>query len=69
MLLDTAPRPLPQLDERLSKTADRVLRRHGVEVLAGASVTEALDGYVQLSTVDKMPTRSLMVCRGPLTRW
>jgi NADH dehydrogenase len=64
MLLDTAPRLLPQLDERLSKTADRVLRRRGVEVLMGASVTEALDGYVQLSTGDKVPTRSLIWCVG-----
>lgn len=30
MLLDTAPRLLPELDSRLSKTADRVLRRRGV---------------------------------------
>ena len=64
MLLDTAPRLLPQLDERLSKTADRVLRRRGVEVLTGASVTKALDGYVQLSTGDKVPTRSLIWCVG-----
>ena len=35
MLLDTAPRLLPDLDPRLSKTADRVLRRHGVEVRSG----------------------------------
>src|SRR5580692_6539809 len=32
MLLDTAPRLLPELDPRLSKTADRVLRRRGEEV-------------------------------------
>lgn len=64
MLLDTAPRLLPELDERLSKTADRVLRRRGVEVLTGASVTEASNGYVQLSTGDKVPTRSLIWCVG-----
>jgi NADH:ubiquinone reductase (H+-translocating) len=64
MLLDTAPRLLPELDPRLSKTADRVLRRRGVEVLTGTSVTEALDGYVQLSTGDKVPTRSLIWCVG-----
>src|SRR5580700_2490549 len=38
MLLDTSPRLLPQLDPRLSKTADRVLRRRGVEVRMGQSV-------------------------------
>jgi NADH dehydrogenase len=64
MLLDLAPRLLPELDQRLSKTADRVLRRRGVEVLTGASVTEALDGYVQLSTGDKVPTCSLIWCVG-----
>ncbi len=64
MLVDTAPRLLPELDERLSRTADRVLRRRGVEVLTGGSVTEASDGYVQLSTGDKVPTRSLVWCVG-----
>jgi NADH dehydrogenase len=50
ILLDTAPRLLPQLDPRLSKTADRVLRRCGVEMLTGASVTEALEGYCPPAT-------------------
>jgi NADH dehydrogenase len=64
MLLDTAPRVLAQLDPRLSKTADGVLRRRGVEVLMGQSVTEAGDGYVQLSTGEKVSTRSLIWCVG-----
>ena len=64
MLLDTAPRVLAQLDPRLSKAADRVLRRRGVEVLMGQSVTKAGDGYVQLSTEEKVSTRSLIWCVG-----
>jgi NADH:ubiquinone reductase (H+-translocating) len=64
MLLDTAPRLLPELSERLSKTADRVLRRRGVQVRTGQSVSDALDGYVQLSTGEKVPTRSLIWCVG-----
>jgi NADH dehydrogenase len=64
MLLDTAPRVLAQLDPRLSKTADRVLRRRGVEVLTGQSVAQASDDYVLLSTGDKVPTRSLIWCVG-----
>jgi NADH dehydrogenase len=64
MLLDTAPRLLPELDPRLSRTAERVLRRRGVEVRTGQSVAEALDGYVQLSTDEKVPTRSLVWCVG-----
>ena len=66
MLLDTAPRLLPELDPRLSKTADRVLRRRGVEVRTGQSVVEALDGCVQLSSGEKVATRSPhLVRRGP----
>jgi NADH dehydrogenase len=64
MLLDTAPRVLAQLDPRLSKTADRVLRRRGVEVRMGQSVTRASDGYVLLSTGEQVPTRSLIWCVG-----
>ncbi len=59
-----APRLLPELDPRLSKTADRVLRRRGVRVRTGQSVTKALDGYVRLSTGEKVPTRSLIWCVG-----
>src|ERR1700734_2576527 len=64
MLLDTAPRLLAQLDPRLSKTADRVLRRRGVEVRMGQSVSDALEGYVQLSTGEKVSTRSQIWCVG-----
>jgi NADH:ubiquinone reductase (H+-translocating) len=64
MLLDTAPRLLPELDEHLSKTADRVLRRRGVEVRTGLSVAEAVSGHVLLSNGEKVPTRSLIWCVG-----
>jgi NADH:ubiquinone reductase (H+-translocating) len=64
MLLDTAPRLLPQLDPHLSTTAARVLRRRGVEVRTGQSVTVALEDSVQLSTGDKVPTKSLIWCVG-----
>jgi NADH dehydrogenase len=64
MLLDTAPRLLPELDPRLSKTADRVLRRRGVEVRTGQSVTKAMPDYVILSTGEKVPTKCLIWCVG-----
>jgi NADH:ubiquinone reductase (H+-translocating) len=64
MLLDLAPRVLAELDPRLSRTAERVLRRRGVEVLTGESVAEALDGSVQLTSGDKFVTRSLIWCVG-----
>jgi NADH:ubiquinone reductase (H+-translocating) len=49
---------------RLSKTAERILRRRGVEVLTGESVAEASEGHVQLTTGDTVPTRSLIWCVG-----
>ena len=64
MLLDTAPRLLPELDPRLSTTAGRVLRRRGVQVRTGQSVAEALPGYVMLSTGEKVPTCCLIWCVG-----
>jgi NADH:quinone reductase (non-electrogenic) len=65
MLLDTASRLLPELDPRLSRAADRVLRRRGVEVRTGQSVATALDGrWVQLSTGEKVATHSLIWCVG-----
>jgi parallel beta-helix repeat protein len=64
LLLDTAPRLLPELDPRLSRTAERVLGRRGVEVRTGQSVAEALDDSVQLSTGEKVATRSLIWCVG-----
>ena len=64
LLLDLAPRVLDGLDPRLSKTTERVLRRRGVEVLTRVSIATAGDGYVQLTTGDKVATRSLIWCVG-----
>ena len=64
MLLDVAPRILPTLDERLSATADRVLRRRGVDVRTGTSVKEATHEGVQLDDGSFVPTRSLIWCVG-----
>ncbi len=64
LLLDVQRRVLPELDARLSRTADRVLRRRGVEVRTGTSVTEATADGVTLSTGEQLPTRSLVWCVG-----
>ncbi|NGO09678.1 FAD-dependent oxidoreductase [Streptomyces sp. HC44] len=64
MLLDIAPRVLPELDERLSRTADRVLRRRGVEVRTGTSVEEATSTGVRLSDGEFIDTRTLVWCVG-----
>jgi NADH dehydrogenase len=64
LLLDLAERVLPELDPRLSRTADRVLRERGVEVRMRQSVTEARPHAVLLTTGEEIPTRTLAWCVG-----
>ncbi|MGY1439454.1 NAD(P)/FAD-dependent oxidoreductase [Streptomyces reniochalinae] len=64
MLLDIAPRILPELDQRLSDTADKVLRKRGVDVRTGTSVKEATSEGVLLDDGEFVPTRSLIWCVG-----
>lgn len=64
MLLDVADRVLPELDQRLSRTADRVLRRRGVDVRMGTSVKEVTADGVLLTSGDTVTTRSLIWCVG-----
>ncbi|MER7054393.1 MULTISPECIES: FAD-dependent oxidoreductase [unclassified Streptomyces] len=64
MLLDVAPRVLPEMDERLSRTADRVLRQRGVDVRMGTSVKEATHDGVLLTDGTSVDTRTLVWCVG-----
>ncbi|MET9972200.1 FAD-dependent oxidoreductase, partial [Streptomyces sp. NPDC006356] len=64
LLLDIADRVLPELDQRLSRTADRVLRERGVEVRMGTSVKEATHGGVLLTDGEFVDTRTLVWCVG-----
>jgi NADH dehydrogenase len=64
LLLDVADRVLPELDERLSRTADKVLRQRGVEVRMGLSVEEAAHDGVQLTDKTNVATQSLIWCVG-----
>ncbi|MEQ4207031.1 NAD(P)/FAD-dependent oxidoreductase [Actinopolymorpha sp. B9G3] len=64
LLIDIADRVLPELDQRLSATAERVLRGRGVEIHAGTSVSSATAEGVELSTGEFVPTRSLVWCVG-----
>ncbi|MFJ6198892.1 NAD(P)/FAD-dependent oxidoreductase [Micromonospora sp. NPDC092111] len=63
-LLDVAPRVLPELDQRMSQTADRVLRRRGVDVRMGTSVAEATADGVKLTDGEYVPTCTLVWCVG-----
>ncbi|WP_172629031.1 FAD-dependent oxidoreductase [Streptomyces sp. NL15-2K] len=64
LLLDVAPRVLPELDEHLSRTADRTLRERGVEVRMGTSVKEATPNGVLLTDGEFVQTRTLVWCVG-----
>lgn len=64
LLLDIAPRVLPELDEQVSGTADAILRERGVDVRMGCSVKEATAEGVVLTDGHCVPTRSLIWCIG-----
>ncbi|MBO0849764.1 MAG: NAD(P)/FAD-dependent oxidoreductase [Pseudonocardia sp.] len=64
LLLDLAPRLLPELDPRLSRTAQRVLGGRGVEIHTETSIAEATRSGVRLSTGEEVATRSLIWCVG-----
>jgi NADH:ubiquinone reductase (H+-translocating) len=64
LLIDTAERVLPSLDERLATASDEVLRERGIEVLLKTSVKEATAEGVHLSNGEYVPTRSLIWCVG-----
>jgi NADH dehydrogenase len=49
LLVDTADRVVPSLDERLGAASDRVLRGRGVEIRTGPSVKPAMKEGVHLS--------------------
>lgn len=64
LLVDVAPRLLPGLNPRLSTTAERVLRRRGVDVRTGQSVEEAGVDCLRMTTGEQVHTRSLIWCVG-----
>ena len=64
ILVDIAPRLMPELDPRLSAVAHRVLSRRGMELRTGTSVEHATHEGVKLSDGAFVPTRSLIWCVG-----
>ncbi|MCW2882318.1 MAG: dehydrogenase [Sphaerisporangium sp.] len=64
ILVDKAPRILPELDERLSHTAHQALADRGMEIRTGTTVAEATSEGVKLSDGEFVPTRSLIWCVG-----
>jgi NADH dehydrogenase len=64
VLVDLAPRVLPELGRRLGEDAMAVLRRRGVEVKLGTTVKEATEDTVRLSDGETIPTHTLVWCTG-----
>jgi NADH dehydrogenase len=64
VLVDLAPRVLPELGRRLGDGAMEVLRRRGVEVRLGTTVEEATGDAVRLSDGETIPTHTLVWCTG-----
>jgi NADH dehydrogenase len=64
LLLDIAPKVLPELSPRLSRAADKVLRARAVEVRMGDSVDEATADGVRLTSGGVVATRTLVWCVG-----
>jgi NADH:ubiquinone reductase (H+-translocating) len=64
VLVDLAPRVLPELGRQLGDEAMAVLRRRGVEVRLGTTVEEATADGVRLSDGETIPTHTLVWCTG-----
>jgi NADH dehydrogenase len=64
MLLDTAPRVLPELGERLGETALGLLARRGVEIRLQTTIVEASEERLILSDGTTVPTRTLVWSAG-----
>ncbi|RJQ76629.1 NAD(P)/FAD-dependent oxidoreductase [Pseudonocardiaceae bacterium YIM PH 21723] len=64
LLLDLADRVLPELDHRLGRAADKVLRDRRVEVLMKTSIDSADAQGVTLTSGESVPSRTLVWCVG-----
>jgi len=64
LLADLADRLLPGLSPRMATTAERVLRKRGVEVRVGESVEHVSPDCVRMTTGEEVSTRSLIWCVG-----
>ncbi|MGH3761675.1 NAD(P)/FAD-dependent oxidoreductase [Actinophytocola sp.] len=64
ILVDMADRVLPNLSERLSGPAQRILEKRGVEVRLNTSVSEVTGTRVRLTDGSEVPTRTVAWCVG-----
>jgi NADH dehydrogenase len=64
VLVDAAPKILPEIPTRLGDYAARELRDRGVEIHTSTTLASAEDGAVTLSNGDRIPTRTLVWTAG-----
>jgi NADH dehydrogenase len=64
LLADRSERLLPGLSDRMSRTAERVLRRRGLEIRLRESIDHAGPDSLRMTTGEEISTRSLIWCVG-----
>jgi NADH dehydrogenase len=64
LLADRSERLLPGLSERMSRTAERVLHRRGLEIRLRESIENAGLDNLRMTTGEEISTRSLIWCVG-----
>ena len=73
VLIEAAPRLLASFPEELAQSAARQLAKLGVEVRAGAAVTDCSDRFVTLKSGEMLPTATIVWAAGvmasPAARW
>ncbi|GGT28839.1 NAD(P)/FAD-dependent oxidoreductase [Streptomyces chromofuscus] len=63
-LIDIAPRLMPELGEKLGRSAQEVLRRRGIEISLGVSIEKAGPHEVTFTDGRVVPTRTLIWTAG-----
>ena len=64
LLVDIAPRVLPELGEHLGEISLQVLGERGIEIRLGTSIESATEEGLTLSDGSFVPTRTLVWCAG-----
>ncbi len=64
LLVDIAPRVLPELGEHLGEVSLRILSERGIEIRLGTSIESITDGGLTLSEGTFVPTHTLVWCAG-----
>jgi NADH dehydrogenase len=64
LLVDVAPRVLPELGEELGERALTVLRRRGVEIRLSTTVEKVAADWVELSDGDRIPMKTFVWTAG-----